>query len=88
MTPAHIRRERKRLGLSQPALAVLVGTDGTSVSRWERGVVTPSPDAIDRLRQAFAGKPPEDIGTMLARIERKLDALHEELLTWRMPDGT
>ena len=37
MTPDEIRAARKRLGLSQIALATLLGLDNGTLSRWERG---------------------------------------------------
>jgi transcriptional regulator with XRE-family HTH domain len=39
-----LRRERKLRGWSQNYLAELIGTDPKVVSRWERGVASPTPD--------------------------------------------
>ena len=38
MTSAGLRAARKSLGLSQPALAKILGVHWLTVSRWERGV--------------------------------------------------
>jgi transcriptional regulator with XRE-family HTH domain len=59
MTGPQIRRERRRLGLTQAGLGALVGTDGTQISRWEAGTYTPSDEAQARLRAAFDGTPIE-----------------------------
>ena len=37
MTPGDVRKLRKRLGLTQEALAELAGVHPMTVSRWERG---------------------------------------------------
>lgn len=38
MTPAELKATRARLGLSQPALARLLGVHPLTVSKWERGL--------------------------------------------------
>lgn len=38
MTPETLRTRRDALGLSQPALAALLGVNEMTLSRWERGV--------------------------------------------------
>jgi DNA-binding transcriptional regulator YiaG len=46
MTAEEVRQLRRRLGLSQPAFARLVGVHEVSVSRWENGAVrVPEPTA-------------------------------------------
>lgn len=86
MKGPYIRQNRKRLGLSQPALGALVGTDGTSVSRWERGKVTPEPTTVEKLREVFAGGSVETTDARLARLEEKLDRLLERLPNLSAPD--
>lgn len=49
MDHRRIRRLRERLGLTQGAFADLVGTDQSSVSRWERGETLPSGPAVKML---------------------------------------
>lgn len=54
MTPAELKAWRTLLGLSQPALARVLGVDPMTVSRWERGVrrIPPYlPWALDGLEQ-------------------------------------
>lgn len=53
MTPEEIRTVRSRLDLSQVQLAKLLGVHPVTVSKWERGVLTPTPHQI-ALLQSFA----------------------------------
>ncbi len=46
----------EHLKLSQRGLAVALGTDATSVSRWERGVVEPKMRTLRELAR-MSGKP-------------------------------
>jgi DNA-binding transcriptional regulator YiaG len=39
MTGAELRRIRRRLGLTQVALAARLGVHGNSLARWERNLV-------------------------------------------------
>lgn len=39
MTGDELRKARRRLGLTQVALAELIGTTGNTVARWERSAV-------------------------------------------------
>lgn len=48
---ANIKAARAQAGLTQRALAELVGVDTMAVSRWERGLHRPSP----RLERRLAG---------------------------------
>jgi molybdopterin-binding protein len=48
-----VHRIRSRLGLSQRQLAELLGTHAMTVSKWERGVLTPGARP-ERLLRAFA----------------------------------
>lgn len=78
MKGSYIRQQRTAMRMTQPQLGVLIGVDGTQVSRWERGVFEPGPDAEEKLREVFAGRErraPEDVSVVLARIEAKLDEL-------------
>lgn len=43
MTAAEIQKLRERLGLSQVQLAQLLGVHPLTVSKWERGLLAPSP---------------------------------------------
>ncbi len=51
MTPARIRRLRKRHNLTQQALADYLGVDQSTVSRWEGEGVMPSGPALRLLGQ-------------------------------------
>jgi len=53
MTGQHVRRIRKRLGLTQVGLAELLGTTGNSVARWERDEVRVLPTTA-RLLELIA----------------------------------
>jgi transcriptional regulator with XRE-family HTH domain len=55
---ARIRRERSRAGLTQSQLARILEVEATAVSRWERGLVMPSPTSLHNLEQAL-GVPAE-----------------------------
>ncbi|MBI3767810.1 MAG: helix-turn-helix domain-containing protein [Deltaproteobacteria bacterium] len=66
MTGKEVRRIRRRLGLSQPAFAVLVGVTANSAARWERGEMGVRESAARLMRlldrqHASAGKP-ADVG--------------------------
>lgn len=56
-----LRREREKKGWSQAKLAELVGTTPRTISRWERGVVTPYPYYRERLCNLF-GKTGIELG--------------------------
>ncbi len=56
--PSQVKRERKRLGLTQKGLAVKIDTTETTVARWERGESTPLPvfeKAILTMLSVFPG---------------------------------
>ena len=48
-----IARARKEQGLSQMALAELVGVSAEAVSKWERGSYRPGPDKMELLEEAL-----------------------------------
>ncbi len=57
---ARIAILRKSRGLSQKALAAMIGRHCTALSRWERGLVLPRADDLQRLSAAL-GVTLEDI---------------------------
>jgi DNA-binding transcriptional regulator YiaG len=48
-SPAYLAALRESLGLTQAQLGRLVGRDKLTVSRWERGTLSPGPLALKRL---------------------------------------
>jgi transcriptional regulator with XRE-family HTH domain len=48
-----IREGRRRAGLTQSALAEMVGTTQSAVARWERGGSSPSMDTTIRVLRAM-----------------------------------
>lgn len=48
-----IASERKRLGLSQAAIAAQIGVNQATVSRWESGDLTPNSRDIIAVRSAM-----------------------------------
>ena len=48
-----IASARKKKGLTQAQLAELVGVDQALVSRWESGRVKPSPESMQKLKEAL-----------------------------------
>lgn len=50
---ATILAHRKRLGISQRELGMRLGTDGMTVSRWERGANEPSTESLRGLAREF-----------------------------------
>ena len=62
-----IKTLRKSLGLSQRELAGLLGTHTMTVSKWERGVLSPG-DHHRRLLRAFS-----DAGARGVRFDRRTD---------------
>lgn len=59
----HLKQERLLRGWSQADVAASVGTDGYTVSRWERGRAQPSPYFRQRLCALF-GKNAFDLGLL------------------------
>jgi DNA-binding transcriptional regulator YiaG len=54
MQPSELKRIRRRLGVTQAALAALVGVTGNTIARWERGEVPIGPVAARLLRMLTA----------------------------------
>lgn len=63
-SPAYLASLRQALGLTQAQLGRLVGRNKLTVSRWERGGLRPSPEALEKL-YAIARKR-KQAGVMLA----------------------
>jgi len=61
-TTPPVKETRHHFGLSQEQLARVLGTSWVSVSRWERGISNPPPDADEKLHR-------------LAELLRHLDGL-------------
>lgn len=51
MIPAKIKEIRSKLGISQEALARLIGVSLQTVSRWERGFFNPSQLAMEKIEK-------------------------------------
>ena len=60
-SPSLLRQERERHGWSQSDLAEHIGTNQVSISRWEKGIVTPTPYFRQKLGELF-GKSLEELG--------------------------
>lgn len=58
-----LRQARELRGWSQAKVAGQIGTDATTVSRWERGLFAPTPYFRERLCVLF-GKNAEDLGLL------------------------
>ncbi|MEM9754224.1 MAG: helix-turn-helix domain-containing protein [Planctomycetota bacterium] len=50
-TAGRIKSLRHALGLTQQVLATKLGVTPLTVSRWERGQVSPNPQAVKKLRR-------------------------------------
>lgn len=61
--PRQLRAEREQRGWSQARVAELLETDIKTVSRWERGIVTPAPYLREKLCALF-GKSPQAFGLL------------------------
>ncbi len=64
----HLKQARELRGWSQARLAEMIGTDATTVSRWERGLFVPTPHFREKLCQCF-GKNAEELGLLDAMTE-------------------
>ncbi len=56
MTTVNIKAIRHKLGLSQEALAHLLGVSFGTISRWERGKAKPSPLATEKIKTLIQEK--------------------------------
>jgi DNA-binding XRE family transcriptional regulator len=63
-----LKQARELRGWSQARLAEMIGTDATTVSRWERGLFVPTPHFREKLCQCF-GKNAEELGLLDAMTE-------------------
>jgi len=50
MNAIEIKDIREKLGLSQEALAHLLGVSFQTINRWEKGTFKPSPLALEKLK--------------------------------------
>ncbi len=57
MTNEEIREARRKLGLTQEALAEMMMVDVTTVQRWEAGATEPGLTALQRLQNLFQKRP-------------------------------
>jgi len=64
----HLKQARELRGWSQAKVANEIGTDATTVSRWERGLFSPTPYFRERLCTLF-GKNTEELG-LLANVDQ------------------
>lgn len=51
MNSMEIKEIRDKLGLTQEALAHILGVSFQTINRWERGLYKPSPLALEKLKQ-------------------------------------
>lgn len=68
MTASEIKEARKAAGLSQEALAKLLGMSQTMLSRMEQGERDPEPDFRDRLRDVIESHTEEQRVKALAAV--------------------
>jgi len=50
-SPGYIARLREGLGLTQQQFGERIGVDKMTVSRWERGAMRPSPEAVKEIEE-------------------------------------
>jgi transcriptional regulator with XRE-family HTH domain len=82
--------KRKSMGLSQKELAALVGVDGESISRFERGTVVPSLHRLERVATSLnmgvgdllsiSSPLPEDQTQQLLQLMQKLSTRDRKIL--------
>ncbi len=56
MNPTEIKEIRSKLGVTQERFAQMIGVTFGTINRWERGVVKPSPLALEKIK-ALANQP-------------------------------
>ncbi|MCB9760761.1 MAG: helix-turn-helix domain-containing protein [Alphaproteobacteria bacterium] len=69
MLPGQIRELRISLGFTQGQFAQLLGVHSLTVSKWERGLLSPSPRQValmNSFQTATVNQP--DIGTVVAGL--------------------
>jgi DNA-binding transcriptional regulator YiaG len=73
MQPPELKRIRRRLGVTQAALAAQVGVTGNTIARWERGEV-PIGAVAARLLRTLTATPATGRVKAKANPERKRPA--------------
>ena len=78
-----IKLRRKTLGLTKGQLAERMGVSTQSVSRWESGQATPTPDKLSMLAELF-NVSPEFLASLPNKAETDLDVMRQNLrpATW------
>jgi len=66
VTPTEVLGVRERLGLNQTQLSQLLGVHPLTVSKWERGLLAPSPYQETMLRSFRKAAKKPDIGEEVA----------------------
>lgn len=66
MTATEVLAVRDRLGLNQTQLAQLLGVHPLTVSKWERGLLRPSPYQEAMLRSFHKAAKKPDVGEQVA----------------------
>jgi transcriptional regulator with XRE-family HTH domain len=69
-----LKQARELRGWSQARVAEMIGTDATTVSRWERGLFLPTPYFREKLCECF-GKNAEELGLLEAETEPHLHSV-------------
>ena len=69
MTPSEIRQLRNALHMTQAQFAQLLGVHSLTVSKWERGLLEPSPYHVALMRSFLkATQRSPDVGTFVAGL--------------------
>ena len=63
-----IRQIRRGIGLTQGQLAQLLGVHPLTISKWERGLLSPSRHQEDLLRSFRKARGQEDLGETIGRL--------------------
>jgi transcriptional regulator with XRE-family HTH domain len=86
MTPnRRLKQVRELRGWSQAKVAEQIGTDATTVSRWERGLFSPTPYFRERLCMLF-DKNAEELGLLEAEI-RSPERVQQHVISARPSMG-
>jgi len=88
-THAHLRAWRQYRGLTQAAVASRLAVKSSTISRWERGVLAPRMDDLERLAEAYRASvpalmaPPQqpDFLATLEHVQRIIGHLDADSLT-------